>query len=520
MVTVMSMSRTKKAKGSVRGAIARLAAVFALAALVFVNAAVFLVAAPENEAYASGPGKLTIRVGYAGTEFIEKKVYTESQLRSLGLVKNAYSYIDMGNFPRLQAARGVPLKDIVRDAGIDIGSVQRFYFVASDGHETSGDMTALSIIHTKRYFYPNLIECWDMETDKPGVGAAEDRKEVETIIAVESYTADRYDPVIPWDKMDSKNTYRLAFGMPSVDSVGGMHDSVKWIESIDVQLVGSPPEDFGKNDEDDTLGSDPSNKDKDSDKDTDSGKDTDKDKDTGKDKPKEEPKPDPPKQENKSVYTVTYVANGGSGYVAARQYAEGSVATAADGGAMKRDGYVFSGWSQNKNASTPKYRPGDTFIVKGNVMLYAVWKKATTGGGTGDENTGKAGPRAGHGKNPGIASDGKTTVDFGGGQNPSVTGGITTVANPKLVSGAELKSAGSLSSVQLMPGGASGGDNPWMVYEVSPDSTPLKLPPPKDGTMPLAVGLLGGAFAVGGLYSFTSLSTKGLWLLHKLFLIK
>jgi hypothetical protein len=187
---------------------------------------------------------------------------------------------------------------------------------------------------------------------------------------------------------------------------------------------------------------------------------------------------------------------------------------------------MLAGWSENSTAANAQYTPGDTLVMNGNVNLYAVWQKKTEGAAGDGENgvsLGKAGPKSGHGSNPGVASEGKTSADFGGGQNPSIAGGVTTVPYPGMagsVSGAELMAAGGLTEIDVEPGGLSDANNPGVVYEVSPGSVPLKLPEPKDGTMPVAVGLLGGAFAVGGLYSFTSLSAKSLWLLRRMFFIK
>jgi hypothetical protein len=373
------------------------------------------------------------------------------------------------------------------------------------------------------------------------------------MIAIESYTAERWDPVVPWGKMDTMNCYRLVFGMPSINTVGGMHDSVKWITGIEVQLVGSPPDDWGTNDPGDVVGSDPSNTDngdgEGEDKSNDSGDGKDKDKpdkpkDDDKEKDKDKPdKPEQPEEEeqletttpavkdtsqeaNKVKYTVTYHPNGGSGNAPAPvSYDQGSAVVVKDAGSLKRDGYVFLGWSGNKKAGSPRYEAGDILVVNSNVDLYAVWKKETAGGGDGsdDKNTGKSGPLAGHGENPGVASDGKADANFGGGQNPSIEGGITMLPDPGMagaISGDELMAAGDLTEVDLRSGGLSDANNPWVVYEISPDSEPLKLPPPKDGTLPIARGLLGGAFAVGGLYNFTSLSAKSLWVLRQLFFIK
>lgn len=38
-----------------------------------------------------------------------------------------------------------------------------------------------------------------------------------------------------------------------------------------------------------------------------------------------------------------------------------------------KDGYSFLGWSEDKNATSPTYKPGNTATVSSDTIFYAVW---------------------------------------------------------------------------------------------------------------------------------------------------
>ena len=61
------------------------------------------------------------------------------------------------------------------------------------------------------------------------------------------------------------------------------------------------------------------------------------------------------------------------------QYYEGNTITVEDQNTLSRTGYEFLGWSEDKNATTPQYKAGDTFTMPGkDVDLYAVWHNTQT----------------------------------------------------------------------------------------------------------------------------------------------
>jgi|GEM_PF-1602425 len=78
---------------------------------------------------------------------------------------------------------------------------------------------------------------------------------------------------------------------------------------------------------------------------------------------------------------VSYNANGGSNNlpVDLNRYTEGDTVTVLFDYLPSRPGYVFLGWSFNKNATAPQFVEGDTFTIGADdETLYAVWGEDTS----------------------------------------------------------------------------------------------------------------------------------------------
>jgi len=75
-------------------------------------------------------------------------------------------------------------------------------------------------------------------------------------------------------------------------------------------------------------------------------------------------------------YGVNFNNNGGSGTIQGLTVISGEKATIPST-VPKREGYSFLGWSTSSTATTPTYKSGNSFTVKSNVTLYAVWKPNT-----------------------------------------------------------------------------------------------------------------------------------------------
>lgn len=77
-----------------------------------------------------------------------------------------------------------------------------------------------------------------------------------------------------------------------------------------------------------------------------------------------------------AAQTVTYDANTGSGSIAA-SVANGA-RTVADGSALSRPGFAFSGWNTAANGSGTAIAGGASYTPSGNVTLYAQWTRIPT----------------------------------------------------------------------------------------------------------------------------------------------
>ncbi|MBP3883834.1 MAG: InlB B-repeat-containing protein [Olsenella sp.] len=84
---------------------------------------------------------------------------------------------------------------------------------------------------------------------------------------------------------------------------------------------------------------------------------------------KEDPKP--------ATHTITFNANGGTGEMPALSAAGGSKAKLTPS-TLKRDGYSFSGWNTKADGTGTAYADQAEVEVKGDMVLYAQWKKNTT----------------------------------------------------------------------------------------------------------------------------------------------
>lgn len=78
----------------------------------------------------------------------------------------------------------------------------------------------------------------------------------------------------------------------------------------------------------------------------------------------------------KSVFTVTYNANGGTNAPAAGKFTEGTEITITDK-LPAREGYVFEGWAYSANVKWAEVFSGDIYNENADLTLYAVWSKIT-----------------------------------------------------------------------------------------------------------------------------------------------
>ncbi len=83
-------------------------------------------------------------------------------------------------------------------------------------------------------------------------------------------------------------------------------------------------------------------------------------------------------------FNVRYDGNGstsGSVPIDNNKYLKDDTVKVLDNGSLRREKHSFKGWSTNSNSSGVSYKNGDSFSIKNDVVLYAVWEKDSSGGG-------------------------------------------------------------------------------------------------------------------------------------------
>ena len=77
---------------------------------------------------------------------------------------------------------------------------------------------------------------------------------------------------------------------------------------------------------------------------------------------------------NEVYYTISFNSNGGSGTMYSTEVQEG-VNYTLPANTFSRTGYTFIGWNTNVNGNGTSYNDKHTIMVRGNLTLYAQWKK-------------------------------------------------------------------------------------------------------------------------------------------------
>lgn len=183
---------------------------------------------------------LTIKVGYFGLPYTAVKVYSVSDLEAMPQVQQAYTFIDSMPAVVTDSAKGVKLTDLLADAGIDVSSIEVFYFYTTDIHKGWYETLPKSyLLDTERYYYPNLPTHWDSNTQSSLPGAEDEAIRVEPIIAIQD-NWQRFVASPDFTKMTGDNAFRLVFGQTDTSTRNAFR-SAKWIHEISVMLTGTPP---------------------------------------------------------------------------------------------------------------------------------------------------------------------------------------------------------------------------------------------------------------------------------------
>lgn len=227
--------KMKRAEGCLR----RCLALLALSMLLAIPCA----ALDDDEYDGYAADSLTVKVGYFGGPYYEKYVFSLDELWSMDVVYADYTFID--NMPSvvIDHVAGVRLADIMDAAGIDLNSIETFYFWTRDkqsDYYTSYSKT--SLIDTPRYCYYSLPDNYDDEEGGANEYAASYGEPVDTVIAL----ADDWNRCIAgatfgsdYLGLNTNTRFRLIFGQTDVVTQTASR-SAKWIHEIVVELGGAP----------------------------------------------------------------------------------------------------------------------------------------------------------------------------------------------------------------------------------------------------------------------------------------
>lgn len=197
----------------------------------------------EDAANGYAADTLTIKVGYFGGPYYEKHVFTLDELEGMNKVYADYTFID--NMPSvvIDHVEGIRLSDIMAAAGIDLGSVQTFYFWTKD--KTSSYYTSFpktELIDRTRYCYYSLPDNFDSDAGTGNDLAVSDAQAVDTVISL----ADDWNRCIAgatfgsdYQNLSTNTRFRLIFGQTDASTKTASR-SAKWVHSIVVELGGSP----------------------------------------------------------------------------------------------------------------------------------------------------------------------------------------------------------------------------------------------------------------------------------------
>jgi hypothetical protein len=192
---------------------------------------------------------LRIKIGYFGwstDDYIEKAHFTWKDLEEMGTVESVYSYFG-GTRVAIDSARGVLLTTILDEAGIDQSSIAQLDFYTAD--QTDGvfqSFTSKELLHTRRYYFPNLAGYMSYDEDENVVVRRtvwDGAKRVYPMLALEEnwtwYSIGTSGTGANFTSVSTANRFRLNFGQ-SDPMESKTYASAKMVHTIYVMFSGSP----------------------------------------------------------------------------------------------------------------------------------------------------------------------------------------------------------------------------------------------------------------------------------------
>lgn len=192
----------------------------------------------QAEAAASS---LTVSVGYFGLPFVEKAVYSISDMYSIGVESAMYTMNTNGGFLAYADAEGTYLSDILYAADVNVSAISHFNFYAYDGWNATSDYSYSRLLGGGKYAFPNLSEYYGKYEGVTNYDAVwESAVSVSTMLAI----YDNYNRVSDFSEyvpvgMDSNHCFRLMIGQEYPGQIVAS-DSIYGIHTILVTYEGFP----------------------------------------------------------------------------------------------------------------------------------------------------------------------------------------------------------------------------------------------------------------------------------------
>ncbi len=157
--------------------------------------------------------------------------YTISDLQQMRQVRAAYTSMDRMPAPNFTAAEGILLRDFLSRLNIDINSVEKFKFTATDDY--CSRISKQELLDTPRYYFPRINECFDADNYPVfNEGAKDGKTPVEPILALRSYQ-ERFLNGPRYENMDGTDVVRLCFGQKDVSECTNSQ-FVRWVKEIEI----------------------------------------------------------------------------------------------------------------------------------------------------------------------------------------------------------------------------------------------------------------------------------------------
>ena len=199
---------------------------------------------------ASAVDKLTIKIGYYGwspSDYVEKAVFSASDLYDMGCVTSDYTYWDGSKRVAIDSSMGVPLSTVLDAAGIDQSSIASLdFWTADSGGGAFTSFTWQQLLGTKRYYFNNLPAYFSIDEGGNVVcdvdGAWKEARRVSPMMALEEnwtwYEIGTEDAA-GTDNYGTANRFRLNFGQTD-PMERRTFNSAKMVHTIYVMFSGTP----------------------------------------------------------------------------------------------------------------------------------------------------------------------------------------------------------------------------------------------------------------------------------------